>query len=246
MPLYSESQESEAIIELKIDGYWKASDFADCFIKIDELYAGLNTLFFFSEALRHEQNAPGKRSTEAPAFHNLWHGESVIYSYLKSELVEEVGGRPIDIESLIGFVKTYSGTLDVNSIRYGSPGWIEFIGNLNPLKVIADAVGEYREQNTIRERDRQQAEIARKKNRMEAENERRRIDGDLLKAAFEHAPHLFERNNGRLTEVNKKIIIPANKTIAELGRDSRIKDVTVKRKRKKADQGQSLSDIDLD
>jgi hypothetical protein len=106
MPFYSESQESEAIIELKIDGYWKATDVADFLIEIDGLYAGLNTLFFFSEALRHEQNTTGKRSTEAPAFHNLWHGESVIYSYLKGEHVEEVGGRQIDLESLIGFVKT--------------------------------------------------------------------------------------------------------------------------------------------
>lgn len=153
MPLYSDNQESEAIIELKIDGYWNATDVADLLIKIDGLYAGLNTVFFFSEALRHEQNSPGKRSTEAPAFHNLWHGESVIYSYLKRDHVEEVGGRQISLESLIDFVKTYSGALDVNSIRYGSPGWFELIGNLNPLKVLADAVTEYREQNTIRERD---------------------------------------------------------------------------------------------
>ena len=238
MPLYSESQDSEAIIELKIDGYWKASDVAEFFAKIDRLYAGLNTLFFFSEALRHEQNTPDNRSTEAPVFHNIWLGESVIYSILKREHVREVGEGQIDLESLIGLVKTYSGTLDVNSIRYGSPGWIEFIGNLNPLKVIADAIGEYREQNTIRERDREQAEIAREKNRLDAENERRRIDGDVLKAVIQHAPHLFERNNGRLTEVNENIIIPANKAIAEIGRDIRIKDVTVKRNRNRSDREQ--------
>jgi hypothetical protein len=204
MPSFSESPESEAIIEIKIDGYWKAADVAAFFNNMDRLYAGLNTIFFFSEALRHEQNSPGKRSTEAPAFHNLWHGESVIFSVLKGNYVEEVGGRQTDLQSLISFVKTYSGSLDIESIRYGSPGWFEFIGNLNPLRVIADAIREYREQNTIRERDKQQAEIAKEKNRMDAENERRRIDGDVLKTALEHAPHLFERNNGRLTEVNEK------------------------------------------
>ena len=237
MSFFSENPENDAILEMKIDGYWKAVDVADFLIKMDGLYAGLNTIFFFSQALRFEQNTPGKRSTEAPAFHNIWHAQSVVFSVLKGRYVEGVEGRPIDLESLISFVKTYTGTLDIESIRYGSPGWFEFIGNLNPLKVIADAIKEYREQNTIRERDKQQAEIAREKHRMDAENERRRIDGDVLRAALEHAPHLFEQNNGRLTEVNEKIIIPANRTIVEIGHDVRIKDVTLKRRRKKSDQG---------
>ena len=238
MPFFSESLEDEAIIEMKIDGYWKAADVVDFFTKLDELYAGLNAIFFFSQALRHEQNAPGKRSTEAPSFHNLWHSESVIYSVLQKNYLEDGGGRQqVDLQSLVNFVKTYSGTLDIASMRYGSPGWFEFVGNLNPLKVMADAINQYREQNTIRERDKQQTELAREKNKMDAENERRRIEGDVYKAVLEHAPHLFERNNGRLTEVNEKIMVPANKTIAEIGNDIRIKEVTVKRKRKKENQG---------
>jgi hypothetical protein len=123
----------------------------------------------------------------------------------------------------VKLVKEYSGSLDLENVRYGSPGLIEMFGSLNPLKVIADAIINWREQNTLHGQNEADSE----KGRPHAEHARRRIQGDVLRAVLNSSPELWKGNNGRLTEVSEKIIGPAMRVIAGIARDSRVADVSL-------------------
>jgi hypothetical protein len=68
----------------------------------------------------------------------------------------------------------------------------------------------------------------RDKNRLHAETERQRIQGDVLKAVLSSAPELWKDNNGRLTEVNEQIIVAAKKTIEHIASEMRVTDVLLK------------------
>lgn len=66
--------------------------------------------------------------------------------------------------------------LRINQVRMASPGFIELIGSLNPLKVMADFISAWRAENSLREQGRRQTKI------------------EVLKIKTELAKVLIERN----------------------------------------------------
>jgi hypothetical protein len=138
--------------------------------------------------------------------------------------VQEVMGKPgLPVESLVKLVKEYSGSLDLENVCYRSPGCIELYGNVNPLKVMAEAITDWREQNTLHgKEDGAGATAEDEKRGLHANVQRRHIQGDVLRAVLNSSPELWTANNGRITEVSEKIISPAGRAIADIARDSRV------------------------
>lgn len=222
-----------AILQIRIDGHWTVEEFAEILRKVESTYDGLNTIYFFAyalrlEALRNSRAHESRDFSEDSTVRNLWHGTEAHYflNKITPDEVFEKAGPPI--QSLVPVVRELSGRLILASVSYGSPGWIEMLGSLNPLKVIADVIKDWREQNTTRMQNELHAETERQKNRLHAETEQRRIQGYVLKAVLSSSPELWRENNGRLTEASEKLLRPAMKAIEEIARDIRITDVLLK------------------
>jgi len=54
-------------------------------------------------------------------------------------------------------------SLDIGGIRLESPGWIQVIGHLNPLKTIVDFISKWRTENTKRMKITSDAALSEKK-----------------------------------------------------------------------------------
>ena len=83
-----------------------------------------------------------------------------------------LGGNTIDVAE----VERLMPNLALHAIHYGSAGWVEVLGSLNPLKVISDFISQYRAEKTARkeldlrevqESHRHEEEMVREKNRHE-------------------------------------------------------------------------------
>lgn len=227
MPFPLENQTTSAILRMSIHGYWKAADFAHLLNMIDCTYDGLNAVFFFADTIRYEtaynRRVQATKNIECDStIQDLWHGTERTGS--QKGTVQEVTGKPgLPVESLVKLVKEYSGSLDLDNVSYRSPGCIELFGNVNPLKVMAEAITDWRAQNTLhRKEDGTGVTAEEGKSGPHADFQRRHIQGDVLRAVLNSSPELWTGNNGRITEVSEKIISPAGRAIADIARDSRV------------------------
>ncbi len=112
------------------------------------------------------------------------------------------------------------GGLRIRALRYGSPGYIEVIGAVNPLKTVKDGITENRDINRKREETRLFDERERQKLSMEheqaMEQERRRTEEMRLAHQRELAKLHLEVEAGRVDAFLKVIdrLPPAEKTAA--------------------------------
>lgn len=229
MALAGNYEQSSAIIKIKIDGAWSVLDLVELLGKLDENYHALNSIFMFADLVDWEarnNQAEQREIRRDTMIQDIWYGvRQPIYGKLMS--AETLSPGP-PIEALVSLSRSLLPALSIQRIQYASPGWIELIGAWNPLKVLTDAIDNWRKQNTIRNKHENDFELRREKNKLDAENERLRIKGDILKAFLKQAPHLWSGGNtDRIVEVNDKVIGPAIKLVGEISRDRRISEVTV-------------------
>ncbi len=69
---------------------------------------------------------------------------------LPASMLPSLRGRPI--EEVIALAAHQTAPLSIASIRYESPGWIQVLAAWNPLKVMADCIGQWRTENSQRTR----------------------------------------------------------------------------------------------
>lgn len=198
------------VLHIEISGLWTPKDLAALLGDLHETYRGLNTLDFFAMAISREasdnerfyQNKEyDKRSY---TFQHLFHG-------LPREFRNGVDYVNPTFDVLTTVAEQYSGEPLLNSINYNSPGWIEIIGSWNPLKVIADAITEWRKQNTERE-----------KNRIDAQLEAMRIRAGLVNGVLSNDQLIREGNPVTLNLIFENILNPANEFVIGMAKDTRI------------------------
>lgn len=160
-----------------------------------------------------------------------------------TEIVEPINPSEA-LDFLISIAQRYSGDLYINSIEYSSPGWLEIIGNLNPLKVVADIIANWRKENTERKRNEQQAESDERKEYIEVEKiqsqeriEREKIQSqeriEMAKLKTDFAKALLE--NGKplrgisrpdnLERLLGLIGSSTEDTLSDIAKDTRVKNV---------------------
>jgi hypothetical protein len=81
--------------------------------------------------------------------------------------------------------------LTVRRIAIASPGLIELIGSLNPLKLVADFITNWRHENTVREENARQADLERLKVNSEVTKKLLEVEFDIRNKAPNH--QLIER-----------------------------------------------------
>jgi len=99
--------------------------------------------------------------------------------------------------------------LRMDAISYASPGWIQMVGNWNPLKVLADFISKWRAENTKREA-----------NRIKSQTDRLRIQADLAAKILEQAPKMPRDHDGgtsRLIDLAEEVIKPTASYLDRIG-----------------------------
>jgi hypothetical protein len=189
---------------------------------VRDTYVRINTLDFFVRAIQYETRVSGEPRQQQELFyedvqiHRLFLGiphydNPHYYNILNFRGDVE---QPYDFESLSTIAVRYTGPLHIHGISFASHDWVDLLGNLNPLKVIADAIAEWRRQNIERER-----------NLMNAETERLKIrTGFAMEVlrSYESAADGNPNGYNRMAEIEQKVIRPAEEFIDRIAGDRRI------------------------
>jgi hypothetical protein len=126
------------------------------------------------------------------------------------------GTQPPSFKRVLELTRSVSQPLTIDAISYASPGWIQLIGDWNPLKVLSDFITKWRAETTKRDA-----------NRMKFENDRLRIQAELAAKLLDAAPKMERHREGstsRLIDMAESVIKPATGYIQRVGNDSRIVD----------------------
>jgi hypothetical protein len=119
-------------------------------------------------------------------------------------------------------------SLDIDAIKLQSPGWLQVIGNLNPLKVIADFISKWRAENTKRLQIKTTAATERERVHSESALERERM---LRAFALEVLRQLPDDQRGphasRLAEVAEYAIVPSTNALKRVADDVRVIDAEI-------------------
>ena len=128
-----------ARLHLAIEGEWTALDFGQLFETFGTAYLAASC----SESL-----------TDFTGWDPVHVGPPRGYYVLPESSVEQL------TEGLVVRANILYGDLAVTSAEYSSPGWLGFAGSLNPLKVVADFITDWRAENSQRRRDEAAAHAA--------------------------------------------------------------------------------------
>ena len=178
----------------EITGFWTAVEFSQWLQGIDQAYIRLQ-LFFSDdipdEGLRLEPTRLMMLRTARPDHERL--------------------------EALVAVARRRFSPLRIGRIQLASPGFIELIGSLNPLKLIADFIIAWRHENTIRDQNHQQADL-----------DRLKVKADLAKAILDregalraHAP-----DDKFVDRFIQFALDEPRRTIEDVAKDLRLREVS--------------------
>jgi hypothetical protein len=215
--------EERSAIRIAINGEWSCQEFGAFLEDTNNVYRRLNSVFVLRQAL--DQEASSNRSLDKQDQDQdqeddrdfSWHLQ--FFGFRHYFPGGTSGSDVPPYSKLIELSNAIVMPLQVDAISYASPGWIQLIGNLNPLKVIADFVSKWRAENTKREA-----------NWVKAQTDRMRIQADLAGKILEQAPKMPDRHNAgtsRLVELAEEVIKPTTKYLEHYGNDARIIDAEV-------------------
>ena len=201
-------------IRFAIDGDWTAEEFADFLRETSDIYTRINSLFVLREAIdaeaRFNQQARDHSNYDGQVF--TWHSE--VFGKSFHHPMGVFGTPPPPFERVMELTRSVSQPLTVDAISFASPGWIQLIGDWNPLKVLSEFITKWRAENTKRDA-----------NQMKYENDRLRIQAELAAKLLDAAPKMERHHEGgtsRLIDMAESVIKPATTYVKRIGNDSRI------------------------
>jgi hypothetical protein len=201
-------------LRIAIDGEWTADDLGRFLEETSEIYDRLNSVFILRQAIDAETrfNIAARENNKYDEQVFSWHSE--LFGRTFHHPMGVVGTPPPPFEKIIELTRSVSQPLIVDAISYASPGWIQLIGDWNPLKILSEFITKWRAENTKRDA-----------NRMKYENDRFRIQADLAKTLLDAAPKMERQHEGsssRLIDMTESVIKPSVGYIARTGTDARI------------------------
>lgn len=184
--------ETRKILKVRIDGRWNISLWNNLLQDIDDLYNFLLIIkHLVSEINKTDLMFSIDQDEELLKLYNSQIADLNLYlrslrssleyiSFVERPIAYWKGKSESDL-SVYGLQEHY---ILVRKIRYGSPGWIELLGNLNIFKVIADAIAAKRKEDTDRIKIAKQHEIDQVKiaNQHEIDQKKLEIDNNKIES----------------------------------------------------------------
>jgi len=222
----SEESNRMGLMRLQIDGPWSVRDFRDLLQNTETVYNALDSVTLLGDFVRaeSERNNALVATEKYSEWERYWtglywgDGEEV---YIPNFMPER-RRRFESWENILKTVVPYTAKLEIAAIRLESPGWIDVLGHLNPLKTIADAISKWRAENTKRMKLKMDSKVRQEELALEREKMNRKFALDVL-------AHLPEGHGQalRFAEIAEQTINPSLARLDNLLSDSRIIDAEV-------------------
>jgi hypothetical protein len=214
LPVEPSGENGLASLRLQIEGSWSVEEFQSLLLTLDDVYKRVATVMTLGELLRQEQRQNGNLQKEKGydrvdwSLSELYGGTAYPYSKEGFYVQREPFSR------VIAGVQPFVSPLGVDAIRFQSPGWLQIVGNLNPLKVIADFISKWRTENTKRMQIKTTSETERERFHTESALERdRMLRGFALEVLRQLPEGQRGHHAGRLAEVAEYAITPTTSTL---------------------------------
>jgi len=206
-------------IRFTIDGSWTCEEFSDFLKMTQDTYCRINSVFVFRDAIDAEsrQNRIHQEAQQYDRQDFSWHNQ--FFGSSHHHPMGVIGNEPPKYSRLIALASSVTEPLQIDAISYASPGWIQMIGDWNPLKVLADFISKWRAENTKREA-----------NRFKVQNERLRIQAELAAKILENAPKMerhYEGGTSRLIDLAEEVIRPTTTYLEAIGSNSRVTEAEI-------------------
>jgi hypothetical protein len=198
-------------------------EFQGLLLTIHDVYQRVATTMMLGALVREEQRRNEAFLEQERREQTDWAWETIYYGSPRPFETEFFIARqplPRALEAVRPFVVPPA----IDALRLESPGWIQIIGNLNPLKAISDFITKWRAENTKRmkiqsEENRDKAALAFERERMH-----RAFALEVLRQMPEsNRPRAAER----LSEIAEYAITPSTSALERLATDSRVGDAEV-------------------
>jgi hypothetical protein len=201
-------------LRLDIEGLWSVQDFQTLLLgTIQDSYQRVSATMLLGDFAREEQ----KRNDQLYKNDRADQSDRSWWSLLYGEVYYgryEANVRVQSLESALQAVRPFVASLDIQTLRLESPGWVQLIGHLNPLHTIADFISKWRAENTKRMKITAEATL-------EREKMNRKFALDVLR----HMPESGRREAAvRLGEIAEYAINPSVSGLSRLASDGRVLD----------------------
>ncbi len=207
------------VLRLEIQGRWSAKEFSQLLDNTREAYLLCNVIDFSPRLLKGKR-IRRKCLTISTAFFPTPFFEPDPNSKAREG---RVIGTAESLEFLVSVAKSRTADLYVKGIQYTSPGWIDLIASLNPLKVIAESIDNWRKVNLERDKITHDTELERMRIQAQQETEKLRIQSELAKVLIQNAGSLLGARSGpRFERVLQSVLNPTERIVAEIAKDDRI------------------------
>lgn len=216
-PNLPEEPNHTGVMMLRIDGFWSVREFRELLASTEDVYNRVAKTTLLGDFVREEnrRNRGSERKSEAD-----WSWSALYYGgeRFRSPNVAEFRQEPWEAVLLV--VQPFVVSLGVGAIRLESPGWVNLLGHLNPLKTIADFISKWRAEDTKRMKIGIDAGFERDRLTLEREKMNRQFAIDIL-------AHMPEGEYGaarRFAEIAEHTISPSIAALGRLVSDSRVVD----------------------
>jgi hypothetical protein len=227
--IHPSSENNVAALRIALSDEWTVEDLQLLFATFNEAYSRIAQLMMLGDLIRQEEeskpvNVQNSFGTIDSTWGSMYRGEI----YRSGPSGNELRREPL--QSILNVVNPFVMRLAVDTIHIGSPGWIQVLGSLNPLKVVADFVSSWRAENTKRRNIEVRAEIDRERIRTGTAIASGRIRSDFARAILTLLPAQSRYEAAaRLTEIAEYVIDPASRSLERLTFDNRVLDVELVR-----------------
>jgi hypothetical protein len=216
--LVNPPEESIALgaIRLGISGSWSVREFKDMLSSLDDVYQRVAGTMLLGDLVREEARR-NENLDEKERYDEISYGWSNTY-YGRRFLDERRRDAVFQpFHETLEVTRPLIEPLNVDAVRIESPGWVQLIGHLNPLKTIADFITKWRAENTKREQMRRKAAF-------DTEQANRKFSFDILSHLPESRRHEVA---SRLAEIAEYTITPSVLALNRLAGDSRVIDAEI-------------------
>jgi hypothetical protein len=214
----SENSVRLGALRLEIDGTWSVEEFQELLLTINDVYRRVATTEMLGELVREEQRRNEDLTRQEHREDQDWTWQSLYYGsqrYFEREFFFE----RLPLLKAFEAVRPFVSHLAIDAVRLESPGWIQIIGHLNPLKVIADFISKWRAENTKRKKIQSDEKRAEGALAFERERMRRAFALEILRLTPEADRH---RAAERLSEIAEYSINPSISALERVATNSRV------------------------
>lgn len=207
------------ILKIQLDGQWTVEEMSELFTNLNACYVRLNAFMYISDSFDN-------RIRSFSGLNQRWFKHDFPFPLPPTILLERDITRWI--EPLMHSALRESSELYLHGIELHSPGWLEVLGRLNPLRAIEETIKAWRAENTKRMKIESQERVELRRLESQERLEILRVKSEVFTQITNRAEQLRRDGTSPLMEqyINLTSDQPIHQ-IEQLAKDTRIVDAEI-------------------